>query len=130
MTYKDLNVYQRAYKVAIDLHLFLSKSKDNKVIPQNAEDLRRLAREILGAIAEGFYQRSPKAKRFFNFKAIDFCNRILLDLEFLQDVKSIPSGEYEHFRTEYEVCVKQLFKLNHSILNKEIEKEEAEPVKA
>ncbi len=128
MNYKDLNVYQRAYKVAIDLHLFL-KRKENKVIPQHTNDLRATTREILGNIAEGFSQRSPKAKRFFNFKALDACRRILMDFEFLYDVKSIPTKEYEHFFNEYEICAKQLFKLNESILNKEMEKE-AEPAKA
>ena len=37
--------------------------------------------------------------------------------------------EYQEFSNEYEICAKQLFKLNKSILDKEMEKE-AEPVKA
>ena len=32
MTYKDLNVYQRAYKVAIDLHRFLEKNGGNHLL--------------------------------------------------------------------------------------------------
>ena len=126
-SYKDLNVYQRAYKVAIDLHLFLKK--DNKVIPQHANDLRSLTREILGNIAEGFSQRSSKAKRFFNFKALDATRRMLMDLEFLCDVKSIPNKDYEHLMEEFEICAKQLFKLNQSILSREMEKQ-SEPTKA
>ena len=130
MNYKDLNVYQRAYKVAIDLHLFL-RGKNVKVTPQDANDLRRLSREILANIAEGFSQRTAKAKRFFNFKALDAAHRILMDLEFLHDVNTIPSEEYEHFMTEFDICAKQIFKLNQSILNKEMEKEkEVEPTKA
>ena len=65
MNYKDLNVYQRAYKVAVDLHLFLKKDK-LKIVPQQAEELRRLSREILANIAEGFSQKTSKAKRYFN----------------------------------------------------------------
>ena len=112
--------------MAIDLHLFL-KGKDNKVIPQYESELRKMIREILGSIAEGFSQRSPKAKRFFNFKAIDACRRMLMDLEFLHDVKSIPTKEYEHFNEEYEICIKQLYKLNFSILSQVQDSEE--PVK-
>ena len=119
-SFKDLNVYQRAYQVAIDLHQFLS-SKVNKVIPQSASDLRKLAREILANIADGFYKRTSKAKRFFNFKALDAAHRILLDLEFLHDVKSIPTKEYEHLKDEFEGCAKQLYKFNESILNKEMD---------
>ena len=128
MNYKDLNVYQRAYKVAIDLHLFLG-GKNIKVIPQNANDLRRSAREILANIAESFSQRTAKAKRFYNFKALDATRQMLMDLEFLHDLHTIPSEEYEHFMTEFEICAKQLYKLNQSILDKEMEKE-PEPVAA
>ena len=127
-TYKDLNVYQRAYKVAIDLHLYL-KSDKLKMSPQQAEELKRLSRDILANIAEGFSQRTPKAKRFFNFKALDAARRIIMDLDFLYDVQSLKDKEYQQFSNEYEICAKQLFKLNKSILNKEMEKK-AEPVEA
>ncbi len=127
-TYKDLNVYQRAYKVAIDLHLYL-KSDKLKMSPQQAEELKRLSRDILANIAEGFSQRTPKAKRFFNFKALDASRRIIMDLDFLHDVQSLKDKEYQQFSNEYEICAKQLFKLNQSILNKEVEKE-AKPVEA
>ena len=128
MNYKDLNVYKRAYKVAIDLHLYLKKDK-LKITPHQVEELKRLSREILANIAEGFSQKTPKAKRFFNFKALDGSRRLLMDLEFLFDIQGLPAKEYQAFSTEYEICAKQLYKLNESILNKELEKK-AEPVKA
>lgn len=126
MSYKDLNVYQRVYKVAIDLHLFLLNSKENKIIPQNERRIRHLAREVLGNIAEGFYQKSQKAKRFFNFKAKDACNKMLLDLEFLQDVKAIPADEYDHFKNEYDIAAKQLYKMNQASLDRENQTEDVE----
>ncbi len=129
MSYKDLNVYKRAYKVAIDLHLFLKKDK-SKIPAEQVEDIKSLSREILANIAEGFSQRTPKAKRYFNFKALDATRRMIMDLDFLHDIQNIPSEEYEHFNKEYDICARQLYKLNESILNKELEKEEAEPVKA
>jgi four helix bundle protein len=128
MNYKDLNVYKRAYKVAIDLHLYLKKDK-LKISAQQTDELKRLSREILANIAESFAQRSSKAKRFFNFKALDGTRRLIMDLEFLFDIQSLPTKEYQNFSSEYEICAKQLFKLNESILSKEVETE-AEPVKA
>ena len=129
MIYKDLNVYKRAYKVAIDLHLYLKNDK-LKITAQQAEGLKSLSREILANIAEGFAQRTPKAKRYFNFKALDAARRMIMDLEFLSDIQCLPSEEHEQFSKEYEVCAAMLYKLNQSILNKEIGKTEAEPVKA
>ena len=115
MSYKDLNVYQRAYKVAIDLHRFLEKNGGNFTTDE-INQLRGLSRSIIGNIAEGFSQRTPKAKRFFNFKAMDNVHSIMMDLDFLHDIKRIPLKQYEHFYSEYDICARQLYKFNQSIL--------------
>ena len=118
MTYKDLNVFKRAYQVAIDLHIYLNKN-ENKIIPQYRSEIRRSARLALVQIAEGYSQGTPKWKRVYNFRAIDTFRRLMMDIDFLHDIKSIPEKEYKYFLEEYSVCVKQLYKLNNSILNKE-----------
>lgn len=115
MSYKDLNVYKRAYKVAIDLHQFLDKRKD-EFQPSEKQELQSITRSVLGNIAEGFSQKSSKAKRFFNFKALSNVHKILMDLDFLRDTGRIPKKQYEHLYTEYDVCARQLYKLNQSIL--------------
>lgn len=123
MTYKDLNVYQRAYKAAIDIHLFLN-AKKAPISPQSEEGLRRVSREILINLAEGFNQRTPKSKRFLYFRALDAIHGMQMDLEFLSDLKCIPEEEFKHLHGEYEICAKQIFKLNQSILKSaETEKE-------
>ena len=115
MTYKDLNVYKRAYKVALDLHSFLTK-REGDFTTDEINQLKELPKTIIGNIAEGFSQKSPKAKRFFNFKAMDNIHRLMLDLDFLHDTKRMPDKQYEHLYTEFDVCVKQLYKYNQSIL--------------
>ena len=125
MSYKDLNVYQRAYKVAIDLHRFLEKNAGNFTTDE-IHQLRGLSRSIIGNIAEGFSQRTSKAKRFFNFKALDNTHTMMMDLDFLHDIKRIPTKQYEHFYAEYDVCARQLYKFNQSILESA---REAEPEK-
>ncbi len=115
MTYKDLNVYQRAYKVAIDLHRFLEKNEGN-FTTNEINQLKDLSRSIIGNIAEGFSQRSSKAKRFFNFKAMDGVHSLMMDFDFLHDIKRIPTKQYEHFYSEYDICARQLYKFNQSIL--------------
>ena len=131
MNYKDLNVYQRAYNVAIDLHNFLEKN-EGKISTDEINQLKSMSRDILGNIAEGFSQRTPKAKRFFNFKALDTVHRIQMDLDFLRDIKRMPDESYELFYSEYDICARQLYKYNQSILEKSKEdKVEAEvPVPA
>lgn len=117
MNYKDLNVYKRAYKVAIDLHHFLEA---NPKIPSHLLNrLQTMSREVLANIAESSAQRTTKAKRFFNFKARDLIRLIQMDLDFLHDIKLLPEDSYTLFYNEYEVCSKQLFKLNQSFLEKQ-----------
>ena len=129
MNFKDLNVYQRAYKAAIDLHLFLN-AKKTQIPPQSEEGLRRVSREILSGIAEGVNQPTPKSKRFVNFKALGAIRNMLLDLEFLSDTHCIPADEFKHLYGEYEICAKQLYKLNQSILEKSKTQETETPAKA
>ena len=131
MNYKDLNVYQRAYNVAIDLHNFLEKN-EGKISTVEINQLKSMSRDIIGNIAEGFSQRTPKAKRFFNFKALDTVHRIMMDLDFLHDIKRLPEESYNIFYSEYDICARQLYKYNQSILEKSKEnKVEAEvPVSA
>jgi four helix bundle protein len=117
MTYKDLNVYQRAYKVAIDLHQYIEKNEGN-FSTDEINQLKSLSRNVLGNIAEGFSQRSSKAKRFFNFKALDSVHTLQMDLDFLHDIQRLPDKEYQKFYEEYDICAKQLYTLNKSILEK------------
>ena len=126
MNYKDLNVYQRAYKVAIDLHCFLEKNEGN-FTQDEINQLKSMSRSVIGNIAESFSQRSPKAKRFFNFKALDQIHSIQLDLDFLHDIQRFQDETYSKFYEEYDICGKQLYKLNKSILDTQ---NKSEPVAA
>ncbi len=124
MTYKDLNVYKRAYKVAIDLHRFLDQKAD-VLSTDEINPLKQSSKSITNHIAEGFAQRSPKAKRFFNFKALETVHRLMMDLDFLRDTDRMSKDEYEHLYNEYDVCARQLYKYNQAILTsaKSAEKE-------
>ena len=129
MTYKDLNVYKRAYKVAIDLHQFLLK-KEGEFSADEINQLKGISKTVISQIAEGFSQRSPKAKRFFNFKALDSINHLMMDLDFLKDTQRLPDKQYEHLYAEYDICARQLYKYNQSILTAAKNKEVQVPVAA
>ena len=120
MTYKDLNVYQRIYKVAIDLHTFLKKNQKD-FTANEVEELIGIAKRIIGDIAEAFTQRSPKAKRFLNFRALDSINKLLMELDFLHDTKRLPKDQYDHLYSETQISGRQLYKYNQSISEKQKE---------
>ena len=129
MTYKDLNVYQRAYQVAIELHQFLEKD-GGSFSTDEINSLKGMSRDILGNIAESFSQRTPKAKRYFNFKALDVIRHLMMDLDFFYDVQRLPEEPYHQLYDEYEICAKMLYKMNKAILTKEQNQEEKEAVTA
>ena len=122
--YKELNVYKRAYKVAIELHNFPSQ-KGQKISPDQARKLNNLTRDILGNIAEGASARGPKARRYMNFKARDGAHRLLMDFEFLHDIGSLSDEDYDKFSKEFDICSAMLWKLNQSILDRQNEAKEA-----
>ncbi len=117
MTYKDLNVYKRLYKVAIGLHEFLEKEPE-RITASEIDQLKRLSRSVLADIAEGFTQKSPKAKRYFNFKAMDSIQALMMDLDFLHDIQRISEDFYRQIHQEYDISARQLFKYNQSILER------------
>ncbi len=119
MTYKDLNVYQRGYKVAIKLHTLIENG-DLSITPEELNQLRQSSREIIANIAEGFSQRTAKAKRFFNYKAIKTIHNIIMDLDFIHDTERLSDEQYQDLYNEYDICARQLYVFNKSIIeNKE-----------
>ena len=125
MNYKDLNVYQRGYKVAIKLHYLIENGELN-ITPEELNQLKQFSREIIANIAEGFSQRTAKAKRFFNFKAIKTIHNIIMDLDFIHDTKRLSDEQYQDLYNEYDICARQLYTFNKSI----IENTEKEAVSA
>ena len=121
--YKELNVYKRSHKVAIDLHNFLSE--DKKITPDQSREFNSLMREVLSCIAEGASARTPKARRFLNFKARDAIHQILMDFDFCHDIGSLSHEDYERFSKELDIASAMLWKLNQSILEKQNEPESA-----
>jgi four helix bundle protein len=68
MSFEDLEVFQRAYKISLDVH---RKSLDFPKIEQTvlADQIRRASKSIFANIAEGYGRQKklkPKFRRFLN----------------------------------------------------------------
>ena len=117
-SYKDLNVYQIAYKLAIEIHRYVEKN-ESTFSSDEISQLKAMSRDIIGDIAEGFSQRTPKAKRFFNFKALDSLHRLQLDIDYLHDTQRLPDTPYTDFYNGYEQLAKMLYKTNQKLIEKQ-----------
>ncbi len=113
--YKDLNVYKRSYKLAIEIHKF------SLTIPvylkyDLADQIRRASRSIPSDIVEGYARnQSKKDKIVFLKRALGSCEEMLFNLQFLQDVSLISKEKFNYFSSEYTICGKQLTNLIRSL---------------
>ena len=111
MNYKELEVFKRAYKLAIEIHkysLTLPKYLEHDI----ASQIRRASRSICSQIAEG-YARNKSNKDRINFlnDALGSNEEMLFNLNFLKDTKLITLNKYQYFKDEYDICGKQLWNL-------------------
>lgn len=115
MSYKDLEVYKRSYRLALEIHNFsltLPKSMQFDL----ADQIRRASRSVASNIAEA-YARSKSAKDKINLLkvALGSNEEILFNLNFLKDSKLLSSDLYGKWYSDYTSNGKQLYRLIESL---------------
>ena len=108
-TYKDLDVYKRSYKLAVEIHKFsLRLPREYKF--ELADQIRRASRSISSNIAEGIGRNKSK-KDIINLlrDALGSNDEMLFNLEFMKDVdllkKEKVSGKCPHCGKEAKVVM-------------------------
>src|SRR3989344_5568588 len=110
-TYKDLEVYQRSYKLALEIH----KLTLNFPLPDKIElggQMRRASKSISANIAEGFARRKFK-KEYLRYlgMAKASVDEMQVHLQFSNDLKYVSKNEYDDLSREYVILGKQLSSL-------------------
>lgn len=115
ITYKNLDVYKRAYGLALKIYQF-SLKLPKELQYDLADQIRRASRSIPSNIAEG-YSRNKSDKDIINFlnDALGSNEEILFNLEFMKDVELISMKYFEEFYKEYIICGKQLYRLINTL---------------
>jgi four helix bundle protein len=108
---KSLNVYQRAYKMAIKIRKITQEFPPAERY-QIVNQLWRWALSIPLNIAEG-YGRKDSHNEFQHFlrNSLGSCNEVRVLLEISKDLGYITSKDYHKLESEYEIISKQLYKL-------------------
>jgi four helix bundle protein len=112
----DLDVYQRAYKLALAIH---KASLNFPQIEQYAlaGQMRRASKGICANLAEGFaksYKSQPEFKRYILI-AIGSAEEMQVWLDFVGDLAYVPKEAVQEWKEEYIVVCKQLNKLADSV---------------
>ncbi len=119
-TYKDLDVYKRAYNLAIEIHR-LSLKLPREYRFDLADQIRRASRSIPSNIAEGFARgKSRKDTVNQSRDALGSNDEMLFNLEFMKDTDLISKELYKRYTSEYEICGKQLHNLIKSLESKPV----------
>ena len=101
-SYKDLQVYQRSYKIALTMY------EQTKVIPKDetygiVSQIKRAGLSIPLNIAEGYGKKASEKefKRYLQM-AMGSCNEMSVLLEFTKDLGYLEDETYEKLVKEYD----------------------------
>ena len=110
-SYRDLDVYQRSYKLALSVHR-LSFTLPASIQRDLGDQIRRASRSIPSNIVEGI-GRGKSGKDTINHlrDSLGSNDEMLFNLEFMKDTQLIADDTYEELRAAYEVCGRQLHNL-------------------
>ena len=102
MPYHRLDVYQKAYKAALDIHRVSLTFPDIERF-ELAAQLRRSSKSIAANIAEGMGKQSSKAEvRRFIYMALGSCDETRVWLEFARDLNYIATEEQARMDEAYQ----------------------------
>ena len=110
-SYRDLDVYNRSYRLALDIHR-ISFSLPKCEQYELASQIRRAAVSIPLNIAEGYGRKESQAEfKHFLRNSLGSCNEVAVLLDMLRDMEYMQEQIYLSFKEEYDVLGKQLNKL-------------------
>ena len=102
-SYKDLDVYKKAHKLAIEIHEMSLKLPKFEMYEEGSQ-IRRSSKSIKSNIVEGFGRRRYK-QEFIKFAvyALASCDETADHLDTLYETKSLKDKEkYEYFCEKYD----------------------------
>ncbi len=102
MVYYNLEVYKRAYRLALEVHKASLKYPKYEQY-ELASQLRRSTKSIPVNIAEGMGRQSSIAEvRHYVKMAIGSCDEVRVWLSFSKDLGYLTEVEYMHFNKAYQ----------------------------
>ena len=114
--FEELAVFQRAYKVSLEVHRF------TLTMPQIeqyalADQLRRASKSICANLAEGFGKQSLSRAEFRRFVVMSMgsADEMRVWLRYCRDLDYLDVQRWEQWRMEYEAIAKMLQGLGKSV---------------
>lgn len=118
-SFKDLIVYQKAFKTATAVHktsLSLPKAEQYAM----ADQMRRASKSICANIAEGFGKQKNSIAEFrrFLYMAEGSANEMIVWIDFCEELSYIDKNQADEWRDAYDHISRMLNKLKASSNNR------------
>ena len=113
-SYKDLEVYKKSYKTALELHQMTLEFPKHELY-ELGNQMRRAAMSIPLNIAEGYGRKSSnnEFKQFLRI-ALGSCNEVMVLLEMIKDLGYMEETKYREVNEQYDHLSRQLYRLIES----------------
>lgn len=116
--YKKLDIYNRSYNLALEIHKYLVNKNNIKYSYNLFDQILRSSKSIPTNIAEGSGRRnSSKEYVRFLWMAIGSKDETQVHLDFLKDLNILDLKTYQNFSDELQIIGKMLYKLVIKIKN-------------
>ena len=107
-SFYDLKVYQRSYRLAIDIHRIALQLPETERYELKSQ-LRRAAVSIPLNIAEGYGRKNSQAEfKHFLRNSLGSCNEVRVLLDLIKDLSYISDELHEQLTEDYNILGKQL----------------------
>jgi four helix bundle protein len=115
MNYEDLEIYQIAYKLALNIHEIVADLPKTEQYGEGNQ-IKRSSKSIAANIAEGFGRRRYK-KEFIKFLtyARASCDESIVHLNFLHDTKNIEKNIFKELKNEFNDLSRKIYKFTVSV---------------
>ena len=109
-TYEDLEVFQRAYRMSLDVHRTSLQFPKIEQFGGLADQMRRASKSICGNIAEGFGKQRRSSAEFKRYllMAIGSADEMQVWLRYCRDLEYMDQKDSERWRDEYRQVARML----------------------
>jgi four helix bundle protein len=108
-SFEDLEVYQRAYRLALELHKLSLKFPRIEQFAL-ADQVRRASKSVCANIAEGFARQRSSSADFHRFivVALGSSDEMKVWLSFCADLAYVSAADAKRMREEYSIVARML----------------------
>jgi len=116
-SYKELDVYQLAHALAVEVHVMTLKELPSFEMYEEGSQIRRSAKAIAAAVVEGFGRKFYQQEfiRYLTY-ALASCDEIKEHLQLLVDTGSLKNREKcDGLLARYEELGRKLYRLRETV---------------